>query len=394
MKKKTAALAAALALSACCVLTALPACNDGNEQQNYRREYYSMSTSADLLVSAKNFSREKFDGLAQSVQTFLTATEKSLSLGNKNSCVYRFNRAAAGERVEIDQTAYTVLSEALAVYGLTDGYYNPGVWHSANAYRFAVCTAEDSDEFPYRQGVFSLPEEKYVTAFQTLSQSFAQVELSQSDGKYYATKPLSTVKVEGDETEYNLRIDLGGIGKGWCVDKIYEMMQEAGAEYGYFNFGMSSIGIAKYAGNSSGGYTVSARDPRGNSGAQYMSVTAQNITLSTSGDSEQYYEVDGVRYCHIIDPTTGAPIRTGVASVTVLGEDGARCDAYTTALASMGKERAVQFINANLTDCKVIMLIIDGGKGEIITNCPEEVTVRNKNYKICNQVLDGKIVLN
>lgn len=353
-----------------------------------------MSTSADLLVSAKDFSQEKFDGLAQSVENFLAATEKSLSLGKKNSCIYKFNRAAAGERVEIDQTAYAVLSEAMAVYELTDGYYNPGVWHSANAYRFAVCTAEDSDEFPYRQGVFSLPEEKYVTAFQTLSQSFAQVELSQSDGKYYATKPLSTVKVEGDETEYNLRIDLGGIGKGWCADKIYKMMREAGAEYGYFNFGTSSIGIAKYAGNASGDYTVSARDPRGAYGAHYMSVNAQNITLSTSGDNEQYYEVDGVRYCHIIDPTTGAPIRTGVASVTVLGEDGARCDAYTTALASMGKERAVRFINENLTDCKVIMLIMDGGKGEIITNCPEEVTVRNKNYKICNQVKDGNIVLN
>lgn len=391
MKKKTAAgFALMLALTAC---VSLPACNTENAE-TYSHTYYAMGTSADLVSSSKGISAETFEALAERVGDFLTQAENSLSLAVKTSCMYKFNKAQAGETVEIDGFAYEVLSKAIAVYNQTDGSYNPGVWHSANAYRFAVSSAGDENEFPYRQGAFRLPDEKYVTAFQTLSQSFSQLELSQKDGKYYATKPQTTVSVEGDDTVYNLRIDLGGIGKGWCADRISGMLDEAGVEYGYIDFGTSSMCIKKYAGNESGDYTVIARDPRGEYGTAYFGIAVQNLSLSTSGDNQQYYEVDGVRYCHIIDPVTGSPIQTGVASVTVLGANSALCDAYTTALASMGKNKAVEFINGNLTDYKVVMLVFEDGVGKIITNCPQSVQVRNDNYKICNSVENGKIILN
>ena len=167
------------------------------------------------------------------------------------------------------------------------------------------------------------------------------------------------------------------------------MLADAGIKYGYFNFGESSMSVKAYHGGD-GKYTVAANDPRGS--GTYAAFKMSNASLSTSGDHRKYYEIDGTRYCHIISPLTGSPIRTGVASVTVVGGSAGRCDALTTALSAMGRESAAQFINDKLSDCKVIMLVFGDGAGKVITNAPDYFEIRNKNYVLANTVVDGKII--
>ena len=395
MKKKIAACAAALILT----VTAGCACAGCNKnEESHSKQIYSMRTYADLVFPVGEISKEDFASLSDRVKTFLTETENSLSATIAGSCIYNFNVAEAGATVEIDKTAYEVLSESKRIYEKTEGYFNPAVWYCEDLYRFTygLSLADLREKMPYdREGALdgfgTLPDEKYVTAFQQLSSYYSGVVLSQSDGKYYATKPLETVKVEGDDREYSLRIDLGGIAKGWCADKVNEMLDEAGIKCGYFNFGTSSMAIKKYAFNKTGDYTVSARDPRG--AGNYISLKLQDVTLSTSGDYMQNFIADGVIYCHIINPYTGAPIRTGIASVTVAGGSAVENDALTTALSAMGKQKAVQYINDNLSDRKVVMLIEEGEGCGVITNCPDEATVNNPAYKILNTVQNGKIVL-
>jgi thiamine biosynthesis lipoprotein len=186
---------------------------------------------------------------------------------------------------------------------------------------------------------------------------------------------------------------LGGIGKGYCADVVNEMFDEYGFEYGVFNFGYSSMSIKKSYESSDGNWSLSIDDPRVNYGT-YLKLSVSSVCLSTSGDNEKYYEIDGTRYCHIIDSTTGSPIQTGIASVTIIGGSAAEDDALTTALSAMGLEKAVVFINEKLTDRKVIMLYAGGDVPEIITNVPDEITILNSNYKVANTVQDGKIVLN
>ena len=67
----------------------------------------------------------------------------------------------------------------------------------------------------------------------------------------------------------------------------------------------------------------------------------------------QYYIIDGVRYCHVIDPTTGKPVNNGIMSATVIGGTAAAGDALTTALMAMGKDKALNFIESKLQDVKV-----------------------------------------
>lgn len=386
MKKIIAGLTAAAVLT----LTALCACKK-SEKESYYSTFYAMDTAARLY--AADVDKNDFQALSDKVGELLSAAENSLSTSRSNSYISEYNRAAAGATVVIDEICYEVLTLAKDVYTVTDGSFNPAVYYCEDIYGFAARPAS-AGSMPYdRSGEdWTLPEDKYVTAFKELADHFAEVEIFELHGTYYATKPEFTVSVEGDDNVYSLALDLGGIAKGWCVDRVDELMAEAGIEYGYFNFGESSMSVKKYLGGDNY-YSVAAGDPR-NTGSAYVSFKMQNSNLSTSGDNHRYYELDGTRYCHIIDPHTGSPIQTGVASVTVVGGSAGRFDALTTALSAMDMQSAAEFINGNMTDGKVVMLYVENGAGRVLTNAPEYFKIENNNYTLANTVEDGRIVLN
>ena len=400
MNKKFLALgvAAAITVSAC---TGLTACAE-QKSESYIEYFSAMGGAvAALTIPKSKISNTAFYALADRVGSFLTATENSISSTLSTSYIFKFNLAEAGATVELDETSYEVLSLSKTLYEDTGGYFNPAVWYSSDLYGFSTHSAAELANAPYAREpqkdndgntFYPLPEAKYVTAFRQLSTYFGGLDLRQSDGKYYAVKPSETVTVDGDETEYSLRVDLGGIGKGWCADRVNQMLDEAGVKYGSFSFSGSSMSLKKYEGNKSQTYTVVSRDPRGAATSGYATVSLNDVNLSTSGDNMQYYIIDGVRYCHIIDPMTGSPIQTGVASVFVAGGSAAEDDALTTALAAMGKQTAVDFINDRLTDKIVMMLVFKDGRGEIITNRPDKINVVGA-YSIGNTIENGNIVL-
>lgn len=347
--------------------------------------YPVMGTEATArFADADNFADENTYSRAVSlwgdIRAILDKANSSLSATVTSSYIYKFNSASAGEKVEIDKTCFDVLTTAVSVYEKTGGYYNPAVYQSVRLYGFGdgVTTPD------------SLPDNSDVEAYRQLSTHFNELELFQEDGKYYAVKPQFTVTAEG-QTQ-SLKIDLGGIGKGWCADRVREMTSSAGFEYGFFSFGSSSISLHEYLSNQDHTYNLSSRDPRGSGG--YCSVRVKNTCVSTSADYEQYYILDGVRYCHIIDPTTGSPIAKGVASATVIGGSAAENDALSTALCAMDKNTAVEFINGELSDRTVIMLVFEDGQGKVITNRTDKIEITNSAYTLANRVEDGKIVLN
>ncbi len=357
--------------------------------------YYMHNTEASLVLTA-NFGDSEVENQANELWTqtkaVLTEIENSISISVENSYVVRFNVASAGERVQVNEVCYNILSEAVEVYNLTCGYYNPAVYYSVDLYGFATRLTDES--MPYdRESYTTLPDEKYIEAFKTLSESFCDIVLECANGEYFVTKPNTTVEVDG--VSYSLKIDLGGIGKGYAADRVSELMDSYGFEYGYFNFGTSSIAVKRSYEAEDGGWNLYFRDPRSTVGSTCLSACVSDSCLSTSGDYEQYYEVDGVRYCHIIDPTTGSPVQTGIISATVIGGTAAQDDALTTAIMAMGLEKAVDFINENLTDRKVVFIYQSGENKYVIANDINYFTISAEGYAFGNTVnSSGKIVLN
>ena len=296
----------------------------------------AMNTDAVLTVAADFSNAEntrKFEEFKVKVEATLSEIENSLSVTKESSYAYKFNAAEAGERVEVDKTFYEVLSLAREMYDFTYGYYNPAVYYSVCAYGF------DKKEQPE-----VLPSDEDIAKFAELSTAFEDLQFI-SEGGYFVRKPEKTVEIDG--VTYPLAVDLGGIGKGYATDIVNGMFADFGFEYGLFNFGGSSLALKKYYGR--GDYTLELIEPRRNS-THYLSFPIHDSCVSSSGDYENYYTVNGVRYCHIIDPTTGKPVQTGIMSATVAGGSAAQNDALTTAIMAMGRDKAISFIENKLAD--------------------------------------------
>lgn len=300
-----------------------------------------MNTDAVLTVSA-DFSNteieQKFTQFSDRVAVTLSDIEESLSVVKKSSYAYLFNSANAGETVEVDKTFYEVMSLAKDMYGFTDGYYNPAVYYSVQAYGFDI---KEQPEV--------LPKDEDIAKYTELSTAFAEIEVIENEDGYFIKKPEKTVEVGGESLA--LKVDLGGIGKGYATDIINEMFSDYGFEYGMFNFGGSSVAIRKHC--REGDYTLALIEPRRDS-AHYMSFPVHDICVSSSADYVNYYFVNGVRYCHIIDPATGKPVQTGIMSATVAGGSAAENDAITTAIMAMGRDGAISFIESKLTEKYVV----------------------------------------
>ena len=311
--------------------------------------YFAMTTSAQLAVYS-DFSTEdkatQFNNLSKAVMSKLYEIEKSISSTVANSDVVAFNNAPAGEQLEVTRITYEVLSEAKAVYTLTEGYYNPALYYNVQIYGFGGA-------IDYPKNASEMPSNDKIAKYIDLATHFGEIVLKEEEGKYFVTKPGYTVEVDGQPL--SMKLDLGGIGKGYAVDCVDSLLDEYGYKYGYFSFGTSSMLVKNNVGD--GYFSLGLSSPRSPFREPYLSTTIRNEKLSTSGDNEQYYMIDGVRYCHIIDPTTGKPIQTGIMSATVIGGSAAEADALTTAIMCMGKDKAIKFIEEKLTDRRVTFTV-------------------------------------
>ncbi len=378
MKKLTA-----LTLAGAFATLLISGCGGGGREKWCNKTYYGvMNTAAQLVIRSDGSkkSEENIIALCNETESVIRDLDASLSASLPASPIYKFNAAEAGATVEIDKNSYNVLTIAQSVYDITDGYYNPAVYYGLRAYGFA------GGDFPTSET--ELPDDTAVQKYAELSSHFGKLELKEEEGKYYAVKPQATVEIEG--AVYSMKVDLGGIGKGFAVDKVNSLIDKYGFKYGYFNFGSSSIAFKTYG--ESEEYELNLTDARG--GGRYMSTHLSNVCISTSGDYEQYYELGGKRYCHVFNPKTGKPVDTGIMTATIIGGSAAEDDALTTALMAMGRDKAVEFINSKLHGRKVVMTLEGQEKHGIITNIPaDKYTVQKESFAVLNTLSDGKIVL-
>ena len=159
----------------------------------------------------------------------------------------------------------------------------------------------------------------------------------------YQKVSLDGTKIHMDE---GCSLDLGAAGKGIGCDSILEYLEtQKDVSAALMNLGGSSV--MTYGSKPDGSsWNVAVTDPRAENDDDYLGVVALNGTefLSTSGDYEKYFIEDGVRYHHIMDPSTGYPAKSGVTGVTVVCDTGLEADALSTACFVLGVEKGAQLL--------------------------------------------------
>ena len=148
----------------------------------------------------------------------------------------------------------------------------------------------------------------------------------------------------------NVGLNFGAIAKGYAVDKAMEVIENSGVEDALVNAG----GEIKVIGSE---WIVGIQHPRIENEI-IKKIKLKNISVATSGDYEQYFEVNGVRYHHILDPKTGYPAK-GLQSVTIINKSNAYADALATAVFVMGIENGMKLIE-KLKKTEAMMIDSDG----------------------------------
>jgi thiamine biosynthesis lipoprotein len=139
-----------------------------------------------------------------------------------------------------------------------------------------------------------------------------------------------------------VRIDLGGFAKGHAVDNAIAILRSLGIAHA-----MVAAGGDSHVMGSRGDrpWTVAIRDPR-RAGAVVAVLPLADVAISTSGDYERFFERDGVRFHHVLDPRTGKS-PDGVRSVTVIADDGLTTEAFSKTVFVLGVAQGLRFVEAH-----------------------------------------------
>ena len=232
----------------------------------------------------------------------------------------RLNREAAKTSVQVSAQMWRLLKQAAEVSELSSG-------------AFDITYASAGHLYDYRSG--TRPSDVELRA-----------ALPAIDYRHVRLQPPDRVSF----AHPNVTIDLGGIAKGYAVDRGIERLALAGVAHAMVAAGGDSRILGDRRGQP---WTVGVQHPRERQ--QLVALLPLNDTaVSTSGDYERYFEADGQRFHHIISPTSGESAR-GLRSVTILGGRGVYTDALSTAVFVLGLERGLALIN-RLPDVSAIVV--------------------------------------
>jgi thiamine biosynthesis lipoprotein len=258
--------------------------------------------------------------------------EAQLSVFRESSEISFINREAATRAVPVEQSLFDLLSLCKHLYLQTERAFDISVGPLTRCWGFLRRAGRipAADELEHARSLVG--SDKLLLDDETRTIRFSR---------------------EGME------INLGSIGKGYALDCVAASMRDRVA---LLNAGASSI-CAVGAGDRSEGWSVGLRDPR-NKNLRLAKLRLRDCALSTSGSEEQFFEHDGQRYGHIIDPRSGRPAQR-VTSVSVVARSAAESDALATAFYIGGRQVADKYCAAH-ADVLVIMLERDAQRPLIL----------------------------
>lgn len=169
-------------------------------------------------------------------------------------------------------------------------------------------------------------------------------DLQVKEGRAYLARP-------------GMKADLGAIAKGYIADRVKDLLLDLGVKHAVLDLGRNILLIGGKSDEIP--FRVGVQDPNGDQGELLAVVEAANKSLVTSGVYERYFEHDGKRYHHILDPETGYPVDNGLAAVSILSDDSANGDALSTTCLLLGQEKGLALIES-LPGVEALFVAEDG----------------------------------
>lgn len=293
--RRVCALLCALGL-----LLTLTGCGGGwNQTQS---QIFAMDTIMTLTLPYQG-PEEKAREILAGQSEFIYELEGQLSVNKEDSEIHKINQSG-GKKVAVEPSTAQLLADSLTLCERTGGALDITAYPAVKAWGFTT-------------GEYRVPGQE------ELSELAENIDFAQ-------------VRVEGNEVTVpeGMQLDLGAVAKGYTGQVLAQSLREQGVEHACFNLG----GNVQTVGPRPDGqpWRIGIQDPE--TGGALGIVEVSDKAVVTSGNYQRFFEEEGQRYWHILDPDTAAPARSGLSGVTVVTESGLLADGLSTALFVMGLE--------------------------------------------------------
>lgn len=307
-----------LFLCAGCGTQANPAGKSGNEPAQH--SFFAMNTYITMQADGPGA-----DKALLKAESLVHQLEDQLSVTEENSEIYAANHSD-GEPVTVSAETGELIAFALEMARQTDGALDPTIYPVLSAWGFTT----DARQVPTQEELEALLP---LVNYDALSVQDTMVTVP--DG---------------------MALDLGAVAKGHTGDRVAALLKENGVSSALINLGGNVQAVGKKADGSP--WRIGVRSPFSEENIGVLEV--EDCAVVTSGGYQNYFVgEDGQVYWHILDPKTGYPARTGLASVTIVAEDGEYCDALSTALFVMGLDDALDYWRTH-QDFEALLVTEDG----------------------------------
>ena len=258
---------------------------------------------------------EEGDEIIVDAEQEIRRLENLLSITLEDSEVSKLNAAAGKEAIAVSEDTMILLEAGKKLGAKTDGTFDIAISPVVKAWGFT-------------EAEHHVPTQEELDVLLPLTDP-ADVVLD--NGKVFLQK-------EG------MAVDLGGITKGYASDKVAELLKENGVESAIISLGGNVYGIGTKPDGEK--WQVALANPL--DANDYCGlISIEDKAVVTSGGYQRYFEENGKKYHHIIDPATGYPAENGLLSVTIVCESGMEADVLSTALFVMGLEDALKYWQEN-----------------------------------------------
>jgi len=290
-------------------------------ERRFKESKFLLGTIVEITIIASKGDSQRAMRLAFEE---IERIDSLMNLYNENSEVSRINRSAGKPAVAVSPDTLEVVSRSIKFSELTNG-------------AFDITVGPLMELWGFRKGQKRIPSDAEVAK-----------TLPLVDYRKITVDPRrSTVGLASP----GMRIDVGAIAVGYAVDKAIQALKEAGIDKALINAGGEIYALGSPPGKSA--WRIGIRHPRrGNDLIGILEL--KDRAVSTSGDYENFFEANGKRYCHIMNPKIGRPVE-GIMSATVVADSVTEADALSTALLPSGTKAGMKLVESlKGVDCMIV----------------------------------------
>ena len=312
--------------------------DEGQEQELTLFKKAALSMGTVFEVSAYVADKYRAEKAFNDVFKEINRLDYLMSNYKEESELSKVNKNAASEPTTCDNELAYVIEQSLQYSDITDGAFDITIGPLMKKWGFF----REQGRIPGNEELKSVLE----------SVSYKNIIIGEKVKKSLFRDPsiVKTISFRNSGTQ----IDLGGIGKGYAVDMAIRVLKGNGINSALINFAGNIYAYGTPPGKDS--WVVGLQHPRKSEGL-LGSFEIRDKAVSTSGDYEKFFTIDGERYSHIIDPRTGNPVK-GIVSVTIVTDSATRADALSTGVFVLGLEKGMDLIE-KLSDVEGIIIYED-----------------------------------